>query len=528
MVINIYSRTEIGSVREHNEDNFIVGSDPASNEWSFLSENQTVGSKGVFIAVADGMGGAEAGEVASQIAVDTAKSVYIEKTNPFPVDNFEIIDILKEIISKAHERIIDDIRENPGREGMGTTILAGIIYKNNLFIGWCGDSRAYRFNKDGIARLKHYDLEKLEILTQDHSMVWEYVESGKMTAEEARLNIHSNIITQSLGAKAGEIHPGISIFSLNEGDRLLFCSDGLNSMIADERISEILSMEKSTFETCDLLINEAILEGGHDNITLCIVDVLKTDEIAVSAANDTVVTKMIPKVEDIDDENKIGFGKKLLKLLLIAFPILLAVFFATYYMSDGFNKWVKTKKQIITSSTDKQDTSPTQINSGSKGKSTFDSIKKPEISKPPMATDLTTIAPKPDVKKKNENKTKKKSGSKDQLQIKIEEMENKVKDFQQGMINMKGELNKLQNKKNSSDLIDQINKTLDELNSYYVYDYKKGKMGFNISLGSGKLEPRFNRTKNEFENIKAEFNKLRNQAKSQDIGKKTIDSVRQE
>lgn len=529
MVINIYSKTDTGSVREHNEDNFIIGPDPSINNWTNSGHNVLVGSKGVLIAIADGMGGAEAGEIASQIAIDTAKSVYTEKTDPFPIDNFEIIDILKEIILKAHLNINDNILQNPGRNGMGTTIIAGIIYKNNLFVGWCGDSRAYRFNKDGIPRLKHYDLEKLQILTQDHSMVWEYVESGKMTAEEARLNIHSNIITQSLGTKAGEIHPGISIFSLNEGDRLLFCSDGLNSMIADERISEILSIGEPAQQTSELLIDEAIHEGGHDNITLCIIDVLKTDEITLSTANDTVVTEMMGKDKYIDDEDKVGFRKKLLKSLLIAIPIVLAGFFATYYISAGFNKWINTKKEIIKPRAKKPDSVPSQTNTKSRKIDVPE--KKPELpkvqTKGPAVTkekhkDSVLIPP-----KTKDGKTIIKPDNQDDVKLKIKNMKVEVSTWESELINIDAGLKRLKNLpdsevKSSNSLAKSIGEELKFIRSFY--DKKTDEFKYNLD----QLVPKYDRTKIEFTRIKAEFDKLKNLEKSKDIDKKSIDSVRQE
>lgn len=520
MVINIYSKTDTGSVREHNEDNFIIGPDPSINNWTNSGHNVLVGSKGVLIAIADGMGGAEAGEIASQIAIDTAKSVYTEKTDPFPIDNFEIIDILKEIILKAHLNINDNILQNPGRNGMGTTIIAGIIYKNNLFVGWCGDSRAYRFNKDGIPRLKHYDLEKLQILTQDHSMVWEYVESGKMTAEEARLNIHSNIITQSLGTKAGEIHPGISIFSLNEGDRLLFCSDGLNSMIADERISEILSIGEPAQQTCELLIDEAIHEGGHDNITLCIIDVLKTDENVVSVANDNVVTEMLQAVPQPINERK----KRNIRIIMFIMPILILGFITPFLLTGRFKKSA-TADTIQGEQMEKNIQEKAKINkTDSVGAAKLKPLGKPANLKKDSTSKKTPSLPENSKVKGNYRKGKSTKTGKYDMQK--EQMINQVIYFLNDFRSKKKEISKLENSKTkeAQALKEKIENEIKFINTYFNEKDK------DFTKRMVVMEPKFNRTKIENESINLEFKKLKGQAHTPigESNKKAKDTLRQE
>ncbi len=318
MRINIASKTDVGLVRDHNEDNFIIGLDPAINKWDSFAEDYKIGDKGVFIVIADGMGGMEAGEFASKIAVETSKKEYLKNLENFPKDSFDKINLLKDIIKTAHKEIIDDIKNNSKRKGMGTTILMAIIIDNHAYIAWSGDSRAYRFNESGINPTRSFDLFDLEIITNDHSVVWEYVQSGNMTSEEARTHSHSNIITQSLGNEDRPINPDVTIVRLNIGDKLLFCSDGLNSMLPDQKISDILKQNKSVEEICDILIEEANKQGGHDNITLSLVEIVELDENVNINDRVPVETEAIVKIPS--GKTKITlfkYGKYLILLVLL-------------------------------------------------------------------------------------------------------------------------------------------------------------------------------------------------------------------
>jgi len=344
MVINIEGKTNVGLVRSHNEDDFIIGLDAINDKWENSGKNIKVGNSGIFIVIADGMGGMEAGEIASKIAINTAKKEFQKISTEFPENNFEIVNILKDIAIKAHDNIIADFKKNPDRKGMGTTILLSVIINNSAYIAWCGDSRAYRFNKNGINPTRHFDLKELEIITNDHSLVWEYVQSGNMTAEEARVHSHSNIITQSLGNESKHINPDVTIVKLNKGDRLLFCSDGLNSMVSDQKISDILKLNKTTKRTCDLLIKEALKQGGYDNITICLLDVVEID-LNLKSNND-----FQNETQATFYYHKNPFSTFLLKykiyLILFAVTFIGIFFYELKYSEESIKQVSKAKKTL--------------------------------------------------------------------------------------------------------------------------------------------------------------------------------------
>ncbi|MBQ9691028.1 MAG: Stp1/IreP family PP2C-type Ser/Thr phosphatase, partial [Eggerthellaceae bacterium] len=231
------SRTDIGLVREHNEDSLLV-------------------REPLFI-VADGMGGHAAGEVASEIAVQT-----IADLSP---DHADADDFARAIIA-ANKAIIQAAREGKGRRGMGTTITAAILDGNHLLIAQVGDSRAYLLHDN-----------KLQRLTRDHSLVADLVESGEITEEEARFHPNRSVITRALGTDSSTL-PDMYEVNVAPGDRLLLCSDGLTSMIHDDAIEHILRRAPEPQTCADRLANAALSEGGIDNITTIVVDIPSNDE----------------------------------------------------------------------------------------------------------------------------------------------------------------------------------------------------------------------------------------------------------
>lgn len=225
------AKTNVGCVRGHNEDSFIAQSP--------------------LFVVADGMGGHEAGEVASEIAIET-----ISKQAPKIPDSEQLVNAVKD----ANRKILEAASNGIGKPGMGTTLTAAMIYDDQLTIAQVGDSRAYLLH-DG----------KLQRLTRDHSLVADLVEQGRITEEEARIHPQRSVITRALGSEP-HVEPDIYVLRLSEGDRLLLCSDGLSSMIYDSKIESVLKLYKDASECCDALINEALKAGGLDNVTVVVVD----------------------------------------------------------------------------------------------------------------------------------------------------------------------------------------------------------------------------------------------------------------
>lgn len=245
------ARTDVGLVREHNEDS-LVAYPP-------------------LFAVCDGMGGHEAGEVASRIAVET-----LVKEAPSTADGTG----LEHAIIAANHAVIDGARTGEGRPGMGTTCTSLIIEGNRLVIGHVGDSRAYLL-RDG----------ELIQLTQDHSLVADLVRQGRITREESRVHPQRSVITRALGSDPNML-PDIYEFALRPGDRLLINSDGLSSMITDASITTILSGFDDVDECADELVKAALQAGGHDNVTVIVIDL--PDDLPISPEADEGGTAAMP------------------------------------------------------------------------------------------------------------------------------------------------------------------------------------------------------------------------------------------
>jgi serine/threonine protein phosphatase PrpC len=255
--IDYIERTDTGRQRRGNEDS------------SFARPP-------VFV-VADGMGGAQAGEVASRIAVET-----FERGLP---DDGSPEERLAACVQTANKQIYERSRTEHERAGMGTTLTAAYLDDAQVAIAHVGDSRAYLF-RDG----------KLQRLTRDHSLVGELVRQGKLTEEQAEEHPQRSIITRALGPEP-TVDVDTSTYPGRAGDVLLLCSDGLTSMISEERISDILGSTEDLAGAADQLIDEANAAGGRDNITVVL---FRLEEVGVDAPveHETMVGVPAPKVGD--------------------------------------------------------------------------------------------------------------------------------------------------------------------------------------------------------------------------------------
>lgn len=226
------ARTEVGHVREHNEDSYLL--------------------QAPLFAVADGMGGHEAGEVASSIAVTT-----LAQEAPKHADAAA----LGAAIEKANLQLIAAAQEGKGRLGMGTTCTAAYIEHNKLALAHVGDSRAYLFHKGTLTRVTH-----------DHSFVEELVESGEISADEARNHPNRSIITRALGSDK-DMYADHFELMVEEGDRILLCSDGLSGMLTDHEIEEIMITSPGPDECVFSLVEAALRAGGLDNVTALVIEI---------------------------------------------------------------------------------------------------------------------------------------------------------------------------------------------------------------------------------------------------------------
>ena len=257
--VDYFGRTDVGLVREHNEDNFLVV-DLAKQKRGIGSSilHTKIEGAGAIFAVCDGMGGAAAGEVASQMAVDTIHEMM--QNGGVARDRDHFARRLVRSIEEAGSRIFAAAKMDRSRRGMGTTsTVAGLIDKT-LFVGQVGDSRAYVLRGDQFA-----------LITKDQSLVNQLIEAGQLTEEEAEAFEHSNIILQALGTTE-DVTVDLTFLELRRGDRLLMCSDGLSGLVHGDMIKEVVKTSHDLIEGANQLIAMANAGGGHDNITVVLAE----------------------------------------------------------------------------------------------------------------------------------------------------------------------------------------------------------------------------------------------------------------
>jgi serine/threonine protein phosphatase PrpC len=253
--VEVFGKTDVGLVREHNEDSFLIAdvsggvrAGDARDPFTFK-----LGEKGGLFLVCDGMGGAAAGEVASQMAVD---SIYDALSAAEPQQRDAFARLLRRAVQQANERIFNQSRDNQSERGMGTTCTVAALVDDCLVVAQIGDSRCYVL-RDG----------KLAQVTKDQSLAWQLIEAGAMTADEAKAFEHANIILQALGVQE-RVEVVLSQVQLRKGDVALLCSDGLHGPVADEEILAVMIAEPNLQAVGEALIQKALDRDGPDNITV--------------------------------------------------------------------------------------------------------------------------------------------------------------------------------------------------------------------------------------------------------------------
>lgn len=232
--------TSKGKIRELNEDSYYI-----SKKKDFP----------LFI-IADGMGGHKAGEVASKMAVDIISSSFENALSSKKIDEYNIVDIIKNSIWRANDEIYKKSIENDEFSGMGTTVTLAYEVKGKFFIGHVGDSRAYLL-RDG----------SLRQITKDHSLVEELVSNGSITKEEARFHPQKNVITRAVGTDK-KVDVDLIVKEKLKGDILLLCTDGLTNMLNDDEIKELLLGNDNLQKACECLVELSNEKGGFDNISV--------------------------------------------------------------------------------------------------------------------------------------------------------------------------------------------------------------------------------------------------------------------
>ena len=272
--IKIVATTDVGKERLNNEDAFIFCPDISKQDWTGheatsyipLSEN------GAVMVIADGMGGANAGEVAAAIATNTIKDFFTnENVAHLRADNKSIPAFLTSCIEKVDKAIIQKTYDNPDTLGMGTTIVVCWVLGQKAYIAWCGDSRCYLYHPQN----------GLKQLTKDHSLVQEMIDKGEITEQEAFTHPDSSIITRSLGDTNSLTTPDVVDYDIKPGDTILLCSDGLCGYCTDRQIEAVCARYFSDVtQCCDELLKCALDTGGYDNICIVLASFIADDQVA--------------------------------------------------------------------------------------------------------------------------------------------------------------------------------------------------------------------------------------------------------
>ena len=249
---SVQVRTHTGSVREINED---AVSTVLDRRETLSLEDKDQRTRGHLFAISDGMGGHAAGEVASNLVIDTLFRSYYASESP------SVRDALTQAIAEVNRTVCSQAQANPAYAGMGATLVAAVLLDDELVIANVGDSRAYLFRDGDISQI-----------TQDHSWVAEQVKAGVLTKEKAGRHPYRNVITRSLGP---DRDPTPDFFQLEAkpGDVLLLCTDGLSNLLADEELAQFLRAYPSD-QAADILLEQALERGAPDNVTFALIDIL--------------------------------------------------------------------------------------------------------------------------------------------------------------------------------------------------------------------------------------------------------------
>jgi protein phosphatase len=257
--------THVGKVRSNNEDQFLVARMFKAMQVLHSSQPgeqdaQHTGQDSYAMLVADGLGGAGGGEVASALAIERAKKYLLEKARWFhrvgDPDSDERVRIIQQALGELDRDLIEQAKSDPDLAGMGTTLTAARITGDEVFLVHVGDSRAYLFRQG-----------ELDQLTHDHTLTQQLVDAGLVDPGQARRHRLRNVLTNVVGGASG-VRAELGHLCVCDGDRLLLCTDGLNGAVEDGRIAELLARHPDPQAACQALIQAALDGGGRDNVTV--------------------------------------------------------------------------------------------------------------------------------------------------------------------------------------------------------------------------------------------------------------------
>ena len=350
--------------RSGNEDNFFVDDDLTDDTTNRAAQDEILqlGALGMLMVVADGMGGMNAGEVASQIAVDTVREAfkYTHLTESVVATTQTRQKYLEHVIKQADRNIKSESKKDRSKEGMGSTIIMAWLFGDELTISWCGDSRAYIFNEKSGIRL----------ISQDHSYVQELVNKGLLTYDQTFDHPQNNIITRSLGDPTKEAHPESKTLKIGRGDIILLCSDGLSGVLRDrktfdangrafpeENIEDIIRSHTSSMKDCQEALWLAAERGGwYDNVTAILCQITDGPDSQWS---------LTPSLSNVSN-NK---GRKKTGLYIIIGMLVICAIIAAFFIGKGIQsskeegKGIEDKTSIDTtdSTLSGNDTTVTEI-----------------------------------------------------------------------------------------------------------------------------------------------------------------------
>ena len=262
--VEFFARTEVGCVRERNEDSFaVMHLATGDGRLSQDARIREIDSGGLLLAVCDGMGGAAAGDVASQMAAESLRRS-LRGHSPFR-DGGAAQEALLDSVRAANRSILNYAQAHPEKHGMGTTLTAALVMGSELHVVHIGDSRAYLRRGRALTQV-----------TTDHSVVGQMLASGQLTPEQARHYEHRNVLLQALGVQP-VIQPETVVVPLRAGDVLLLCSDGLTGPLTDANVLDLMLRFEDPVRGCRALTEAACAAGGSDNVTVAIARFLGED-----------------------------------------------------------------------------------------------------------------------------------------------------------------------------------------------------------------------------------------------------------
>ena len=250
--VRSFGRTDLGLIRTSNQDHFLIA-ELARTMWvhqTSLPQPQTQygNRRGHLFLIADGMGGHKGGELASALTVATVED--------FMLNVFRRSEDFPTALKEAHACILAETASHPEVSGMGTTLTMAVSNNWKLFVTHAGDSRCYLFRS-----------RSLKQITNDHTVVREMIQRGMLKPEDAAHHMYRHVVTNAVGGSQSSVRVEVQEVNLRPEDVVLLCTDGLTDMLSDARIATILQSEPDSHIACDRLVNEALKEGGRDNIS---------------------------------------------------------------------------------------------------------------------------------------------------------------------------------------------------------------------------------------------------------------------